>query len=764
MNSFFSTIKARKYGLALGVSLLIIASVVLVGVSKMYGQTEVPSPTTPLISETKKTKGVADIVPTIIFENIPDESFVPFSSGKEIRVNLVTMKLSRYEDGILLDTMTLTRKGLIGSYWETPGGSYSVSEKLEDYYSEKVGAYLPYSLQLFGNYVIHGEPHDKNGRSYSTNFTNGSMRLSNENAKTLFLWADVDTPVSIFSDSALKPAVASTKSVYVTEDGTTRPNVSAESYIVGDVDTGEIIISKNDTAVFPIASVSKLMTTLVSLDTMNQFDFATVSKEAVSTLGTSGLRPGEKIELSNLIYPLLLSSSNDAAEVIAEHLGRDTFIKNMNDKARALGMLDTKFEDPSGLSPQNVSTVSDLFKLAEYIQREESFIYDITKHSSYSAQGHTWSTVSGFLQKIPGYVGSKSGLTEEAKQTTISLFSLPLSEGKNRNIAIILLRSDDKKSDILKILSYLQSKVVFGREGIFSIANDKESAHEATLSFVGDIMLDRGVKYSVRKNFSGNYSHLFDNTEFLRDSDLFFANLEGPVSDTGKDLHNLYSFRMEPQVLSVLKAAGVDIVSFANNHVGDWGRTAFDDTRKRLTNTGIAYTGAGDTKALAEEPTIMEVAGTKIGFLGFTDVGPNSLAAGETNSGILLASDPDLPNIIKNAAGKVDILVTSFHWGDEYKEHNTRQSALAHTAIDNGAKLVIGHHPHVIQATETYKGGIIAYSLGNFIFDQAFSEKTMEGMALQVTFDTEKKSIKRYDKYLVELNPYFQPESITPFK
>ncbi len=307
--------------------------------------------------------------------------------------------------------------------------------------------------------------------------------------------------------------------------------------------------------------------------------------------------------------------------------------------------------------------------------------------------------------------------------------------------------------------------VVYVSSSIKSLGNNSQSASplseeksEVTFAFAGDIMLARGVKYSVDKNFGGDFSKLFENLTSLKDSDIFFANLEGPVSDVGKDLHNLYSFRMDPKVLPVLKNAGIDIVSFANNHVGDWGRSAFDDSRHRLDATGILYTGSGDNYEKATEPTIIEKNGIKIGFLGFTDVGPEWLAATENQSGVLLANDPDLPSIIKNASEQVDILITSFHWGIEYSEHNARQTTLAHTAIDNGAKLVIGHHPHVIEATENYKDGLIAYSLGNFIFDQYFSAETMEGMILKVTLDAQTKSIKNSEKYIVKLSPTFQPQ------
>ncbi|KKU75390.1 MAG: hypothetical protein UY01_C0014G0010, partial [Candidatus Nomurabacteria bacterium GW2011_GWB1_47_6] len=129
----------------------------------------------------------------------------------------------------------------------------------------------------------------------------------------------------------------------------------------------------------------------------------------------------------------------------------------------------------------------------------------------------------------------------------------------------------------------------------------------------------------------------------------------------------------------------------------------------------------------------------------------------------LLASDPRFDEIVQNAASQVDFLIVSFHWGDEYQaKHNARQEYLAHRAVDHGAKLIIGHHPHVVEDTEVYKESFIAYSLGNFIFDQSFSKNTMQGMLLQVklwkdgTLD-----VKKNTTYL---NSVFQLDRITEGK
>jgi poly-gamma-glutamate synthesis protein (capsule biosynthesis protein) len=208
-----------------------------------------------------------------------------------------------------------------------------------------------------------------------------------------------------------------------------------------------------------------------------------------------------------------------------------------------------------------------------------------------------------------------------------------------------------------------------------------------------------------------------------------------------------------------LAGAGFNILSVANNHVGDWGRDAYADTLSRLKENEIAYTGGGMNYQEAEEPTIIERNGMKIGYLGFSDVGPDWMQATDADAGLLLASDPNFDSIIQNAAKQVDDLVVSFHWGVEYQNnHNDRQEYLAHKAIDDGAKLVIGSHPHVPEDTEVYKNGFIAYSLGNFIFDQYFSANTMQGMLLQIKLY--KDGAMTDQKDTVNLNSAFQPQQV----
>jgi len=278
---------------------------------------------------------------------------------------------------------------------------------------------------------------------------------------------------------------------------------------------------------------------------------------------------------------------------------------------------------------------------------------------------------------------------------------------------------------------------------------------DTTLLFVGDIMLARGVANSVKKNFNDDFDLFLSTIPEIAKADIAFANLEGPISTRGKNVGSKYSFRFEPRVAPALKNAGFDVFSVANNHAGDWTLTAFKDTLTSLAELGILTAGGGQTRAEAITPSIIEKNNIRFGFIGFTDVGPNGLAVTDTRAGLLLASDPDFETIIKDAKTQTDILIVSFHWGEEYVEHTARQTTLAHTAIDNGADIIVGHHPHVEQATELYKNKLIIYSLGNFIFDQYFSPETMSGLAVSVIMN--KDGMVSYKKHRVQLSKTFQP-------
>ena len=283
-----------------------------------------------------------------------------------------------------------------------------------------------------------------------------------------------------------------------------------------------------------------------------------------------------------------------------------------------------------------------------------------------------------------------------------------------------------------------------------------------TLAFVGDIMLDRGVKYSVYKNFGGDYAELFAKVKSqLQGYDLLFGNLEGPVSSAGQDGGSLYSFRFEPKVLPVLKDTGFDIFSVANNHIFNWGQTAFTDTLQSLTANGLAYVGGGFDGSEAYAEKIITVDGVKIALLAFSEFPAGGVTSISTKPGIALIKEDEVKKSVSQARSQANLVIVSYHFGDEYQsEPNNFQEKYAEVAVGAGADLVVGQHPHVVENPGRYKNAWIAYSLGNFIFDQAFSPETMQGGLLEVTVNPNTKLIEKVNLKKVTLNKKFQIESI----
>lgn len=391
--------------------------------------------------------------------------------GEALAVDLDKKKISLYQDGILIDEFPVLSIGKAGSAWETPSGDYSILTKEEKHFSSIGEVWMPWSMQFFGNFFIHGWPSYADGTAVPEGYSGGCIRLSTEDAEKVFNFVHKGTSVSVFRSNENvdeQPTLLSSR-YFITTDGS-GPTVSAEAYLVTDMEDGTVLFEKDKDTPRPIASLTKLMTALVSLEAVNQFQVAKVSKRAVETNGDAGeLREGEKIATSALIFPLLLESSNDAAEVLAEHVGRAHFINQMNEKAKALSLSSMTFSDPSGISEENISNAVDLFRLVRYIYNDKSHLWGITNLADKTIPAikggytHAWKNGNYYVKKEDqSYRGGKTGKTTAAGETFTAVFSLPLSEFEDRLIAVILLKSDNREKDTDTLVDFVKKHVYFG--------------------------------------------------------------------------------------------------------------------------------------------------------------------------------------------------------------------------------------------------------------------------------------------------------------
>jgi poly-gamma-glutamate capsule biosynthesis protein CapA/YwtB (metallophosphatase superfamily) len=221
----------------------------------------------------------------------------------------------------------------------------------------------------------------------------------------------------------------------------------------------------------------------------------------------------------------------------------------------------------------------------------------------------------------------------------------------------------------------------------------------------------------------------------IEGADLAIANME-EVAVTNWTFHDHGTvFTGNPAYLAGVKDAGFDWVSMGNNHVGDFGPTGVLQSMHYLTQYGLLHGGAGADTAAAHQPSIIDVKGVKVALLSYDTIAPGYNAT-TTKAGSARMTYGWLKHDIAAArAAGAQVVIVWPHWGVEYTAGpSATQQKLAHDAIDLGADLVIGNHPHWAQAMEVYKGKPIWYALGNFTFDQTWSEPTMEGITLELTF------------------------------
>ena len=254
-----------------------------------------------------------------------------------------------------------------------------------------------------------------------------------------------------------------------------------------------------------------------------------------------------------------------------------------------------------------------------------------------------------------------------------------------------------------------------------SFVNLQQEEPEITLLFGGDVMLSRHVYDKTLA--SGSMSYAFDNIyDKFSEADIAIINLEAPFKETGP--YNVptgsFSFMTDPRLMAGLTKAGIDVVSLANNHTLNQGQAGLEYTQELLTENSIDYCG---TQNIA----YLEQGKTTFAFVCYT--------YSPASSTLLSTLDiSQLKTDLAEAKQNADLAIVSMHSGTEYVVNPiTQQTEFAHTAIDNGADLVIGHHPHETQIVEEYNGKYIFYSLGNLIFDQSWNPDAMKGMTVKAT-------------------------------
>lgn len=239
---------------------------------------------------------------------------------------------------------------------------------------------------------------------------------------------------------------------------------------------------------------------------------------------------------------------------------------------------------------------------------------------------------------------------------------------------------------------------------------------DIVINAVGDILLaGSGTRMYERHGYGYPFAKVAGE---LKTGDLAVGNLEAPLTSAGKeDRQKKYRYWMNKRAAAALRAAGFRVLTLANNHMMDFGPSALSETIRTLDSEGLLHVGAGENEIRARHMAVVECKAGRVAFLAYSCTFPDSFYAGGNRPGTAKASLSAVRSDVAVAAKAARHVVVSFHWGKEGAVMPAGyQKALARAAIDAGADVVLGHHPHVLQGVEWWGRGIIFYSLGNFTF------------------------------------------------
>lgn len=276
--------------------------------------------------------------------------------------------------------------------------------------------------------------------------------------------------------------------------------------------------------------------------------------------------------------------------------------------------------------------------------------------------------------------------------------------------------------------------------------NKQNFDDKITIISTGDIGLVRDINYQIIQKKDPNYPFL-EIKEYLSKADLAISNLEGPLIENCPISREGFVFCGDVENVNGLVYSGIDAVNLANNHTTNYGLDGLNQTVYVLEKNNIMPYGYGN------KIKYLDIKGKKIALVGFVELGNNW-------GGLNNAKSENVSKLVGEAKRNSDLVIVSFHWGNEYTNKPTQnQINLAHLAIDSGADLILGNHPHWIQINENYKDKFITYAQGNTIFDQDWSPETKEGVLYKFKYVDGK--IKKVDEKYTIIEENIKPRFAT---
>lgn len=422
------------------------------------------------------TKELVDGSPALLYKVAMNEKLARenatsvLAEGKRVVADLDGMQLSLYEGSKLVQSFPILSRGQEGTFWETPTGTYAVQTKERKHFSSIGGTWMPYSMQFYGNFFIHGWPTRPDGAVVPAGYSGGCIRLATIDAEEVYAFVDIGTEVSI-TGGAPNDNFATSSRYYLRGEGKL-PTVLAGAFFVSDLDSGTVLWSRHADTPTHLGGLVALPTALTALETVDQYKTVRMGE---LLLGKSILRKHpvgafDEIPAGALVYPLLFDTNDTAGKVFAREHGTKQFVSYMNQKAGAIGMEHTMFGGALS-TDASTTTARDLFTLLRYVDTYKHYLIDVTLAPERVLSGesgekrYSWENKNPWiLSKDGAYRGGIVAATNDGGGSAMLLFTTPVSEFHDRAIAFVVLDSPDLIHDVATLRSFIMEHYVYGMD------------------------------------------------------------------------------------------------------------------------------------------------------------------------------------------------------------------------------------------------------------------------------------------------------------
>lgn len=382
------------------------------------------------------------------------------SSLNWIELNLPVMKIILHKADGQEILIPLLKRGDPFRWGGTAAGLNKVNFKRSEVLSNTAMAFMPYAISFYGKYYIHGEPYYPDGKKLISENSGGCIQISDSMISTVYDFAVNDMPVLVIDkeNDNLK---------YRNLKKTRFPGISAKSYLVADLDSGFIFAKKYEEKQLPVGFTAKLMLAVVLSENIDLESSILIRQRMVGANDSAApLEVGKRFSLVSLLYPLLIESSDDAAEILISYFGKENSIALMNERTKMIMMEKTDFVGINNFELKNVSSAKDLFYLTRYALINQPLIFNISRGEAvtpFKKPPFTGLNNKNLFYADPNFIGGQANNALISGSSGIFVFKFVLPDGSKRNVAIILLGAsnfeegkDNLKEQVLGIVDWLK--------------------------------------------------------------------------------------------------------------------------------------------------------------------------------------------------------------------------------------------------------------------------------------------------------------------